>query len=141
MGIITILEIFSFDFFYNVFSFLNSGISWFIGISFGFVFSSFLQGLVKKIKVGAIEKRKEYFSFFLINMIISLSLVALIKGLAVSFFNQFFIYFHPLFLQWLMLLYVTFKVKNNYEISAKYIFANELIILINVVAILTLVVQ
>ena len=136
LSFITFLEIMSFDLFELVFTFLKDGISWFIGLSFGFVFSSFLQGLTKKVKFRSLEKRKEYFAIFLINMVISLSLVTLVRSLAISFFNQFFIYFHVLFLQWLMILYITFKLKNNYTISGKHLLANELIILVNVILIL-----
>lgn len=140
MGGITLLEIFKFDFFEKVFQFSQIYLSWFLGISFGFVFLGVLQSITSTKKISAIEKRKSFFSLFLINLILSSSLTAFIKTIALSFFNQFFIYFHVLFFQWIMLLYVFFKLKNNYEIQGKYFITNELIILFYAVMILLFVV-
>lgn len=140
MGIITLLEIFKFDFFEKVFQFSQVYISWFLGISFGFVFLGILQSVIKTEKISALEKRKSFFSLFLINLILSASLTAFIKTVALSFFNQFFIYFHVLFLQWIMLLYISFKLKNDYEISGKYFITNELIVLFYVSMVLIFVV-
>lgn len=140
MGIITLLEIFKFDFFEKVFQFSQIYISWFLGISFGFVFLGVLQSIIKTEKISALEKRKSFFSLFLINLILSASLTAFIKTVALSFFNQFFIYFHVLFLQWIMLLYISFKLKNDYEISGKYFITNELIVLFYVSIILIFVI-
>ncbi len=136
MGIITFLEIIKFELFEKTFSFLQPYIGWFIGLSFGFVFLGFLNTLTRKFKIGLIEKRKEYFSIFLINLCLSFTLVTFIKVIAISFFSKFFIYFHVLFLQWILILYVMFKLKNNYEISQNYLIINELIVLFYTVIIM-----
>ncbi|NCN86445.1 hypothetical protein GW932_01315 [archaeon] len=137
MGIITFFELYYFNIFETIFTYIKPYISWFIGLSFGFVFSEFSKKLTRKIRIGAIERRKEYFSIFLFNMVLSFVIIAGVRTLAITFFNQFFIYFHVLFLEWIIFIYVTFKLKNNYEISAKYFITTQLITLFYVAIILT----
>jgi len=133
MGLITLLEFFAFDFFEKLFNIIQEPTAWLIGLSFGFVFSNIIQGIKTKTKklslVNEKVKEKGLFILFLADLIIIALVSTGVKALAISFFNNFFIYFHVLFLQWMMFLYISFKVKNNYEISGKYLLTTELIIL------------
>ena len=129
MGIITFIEFFQFDLFEKVFIFVQNPAAWLIGLSFGFVFSNIIQGIKKKTEKINLVKEKGLFILFLADLIIIALISTGVKELALSFFSSFFIYFHVLFLQWMMFLYLSFKIKNDYEISGKYLLTTELIIL------------
>lgn len=139
MGVITLLEFFAFDLFEKVFNFVQDPTAWLIGLSFGFVFSNIIQGIKTKTKKISPIKEKGLFILFLADLIIIALVSTGVKALAISFFNNFFIYFHVLFLQWMMFLYLSFKVKNNYEISGKYLIVTELMILFYTVIVLILI--
>ena len=139
MGIITFIEFFQFDLFEKVFNFVQDPVSWLIGLSFGFVFSNIIQGIKTKTEKLSPIKEKGLFILFLADLIIIALVSTGVKALALSFFNNFFIYFHVLFLQWMMFLYLSFKAKNNYELSGKYLLTTELIILFYTVIVLAFV--
>jgi hypothetical protein len=136
MGLITFIEFFNFPFFETVFNFVQNPTAWLIGLSFGFVFSNLIKKVKAKTEKISIVKEKGHFAIFLADLIIIALISTGVKALAVSFFNSFFIYFHVLFLQWMMFLYLSFKVKNDYEISGKYLLTTELIILFYTVIVL-----
>lgn len=129
MGVITFIEFFDFNFFEVVFNFVQNPVSWLIGLSFGFVFSNLIKTIKNKTEKIKLVKEKGHFAIFLADLILIALISTGVKALALSFFSSFFIYFHVLFLQWMMFLYLSFKVKNNYEISGKYLLTTELIIL------------
>ena len=129
MGLITFIEFFDFNFFERVFNLVQDPVSWLIGLSFGFVFSNLIKTIKTKTEKIKLVKEKGHFAIFLADLIIIALISTGVKALALSFFNSFFIYFHVLFLQWMMFLYLSFKVKNDYEISGKYLLTTELIIL------------
>jgi uncharacterized protein YacL len=136
MGAITLLEFFSFDLFEKVFNLIQDPVSWLIGLSFGFVFSNLVKKIKTKTEKLSPVKDKGLFVVFLADLIIMALISAGVKELALSFFNNFFIYFQVLFLQWMMFLYLSFKAKNNYAISGKYLLTTELIILFYTIIVL-----
>jgi len=134
MGGITALELLNFSLFEHFFSLIKDYTSWFIGISFGFVFSrtiGFFKKGIGELKIAArFTAQREEFIFFILNLAIMAILSTVIKEIAITFFNTFFIYFHVIFLQWILLIYLFFKLTNKYEISAKYFLTNEIIVVV-----------
>jgi len=138
MGIITFLEIYQFNIFSNVFNFIKDYLSWFIGLSFSTIFSNLFQNFslfmasifIKDQKNNEDKPKKDFFFIFLLSITIMAILSPFIKTIAVYFFNNFFVYFHIIFLQWMIFLYIFFKLKNKYEISGAYFLTNEMIVLI-----------
>ena len=132
-GIITLMEILFPEILNHIFNIVKDYLSWFIGISFGFVFSNTIGFLKQKLHGPEITKKfREQFIFFLLNLIILTVLTITVKNYALYFFNNNVImpFFHLIFLQWVMIIYLIFKIVNRYEISTKYFITNELIILL-----------
>ena len=137
MGIITIIEAYKFEMFSKFFLLIKPYVSWFIGISFGFVFRHALSPFKRKITSHRkFVENKEGFVFFILNLIIFAVVVSAIQKVVITFFNSLLIYFHVLFFQWITLIYVFFKLSNNYKISKKYLITNEIIILVYTLLIL-----
>jgi cation transport ATPase len=140
MGIVTLIEAFKLEWFSKFFLLVKPYVSWFIGISFGFVFKNVLSPFKKRLSSHqGFIKNKENFVFFILNLIIIAVVVSTIQKVVVTFFNSFLIYFHVLVFQWIMLIYIFFKLGNNYEISKKYLITNEVIILVYTILILYLI--
>ena len=143
VGGITFWEIFNFELFKEFFSYLKEPTSWFIGIGFGYIFSTtfrdyftklFSRELLKrreKKEIETSEPERKLFSAFLISFLIIALIVFFIKWISAFFFTEFFGYFHIVFMLLMILLYLVFIIKNNYEISEKYFVANGIILLIN----------
>jgi len=131
LGIITIVEAYSLEIFNKIFLFIKPYASWFIGISFGFVFRNILNPFKKKITSHKkfIEK-KEHFLFFVLNLIILAIIISSIQKIVISFFDLLLPYFHVLFFQWIVLIYIIFKLSNNYVLPKEYVITNEIIIVI-----------
>jgi hypothetical protein len=134
MGFITLMEVIDFDLFSKVFLFIKSPSSWFVGLSLAYAISNFFQKRIIRFfskKKNVDEKTSEgNFEIFLVTLILTSLMTPFIKQLAVYFFTNFFIYFHVIMLQSMIILYLFFKLKNNYEISSKYFLTSEVIALI-----------
>jgi hypothetical protein len=137
MGLITLLEIFEFDSFSIFFNFIKTPASWFVGLSLAYAISNLIQNRIfslfskRKLRKGIEnESNVETFEIFLTTLVITSLITPYIKQLAVYFFTNFFIYFQVILLQSMIILYLFFKIKNNYEVSGKYFITSEIIALI-----------
>ena len=144
MGLITFTEIAYFSIFEKSFTYIKIPASWFVGLSLAYAFSNFFQKgmfsiFLKKVKDGG-KERGDFFEAFLVTLLLTSLITPYIKDAAIFFFSDFFIYFHVILLQSLIVLYLLFKLKNNYEISGKYFITNELVVLFYTVIILSFVV-
>jgi heme/copper-type cytochrome/quinol oxidase subunit 4 len=132
MGLITLVEITNFNLFETFFMFIKTPCSWFVGFSLAYAASNLLQKSIFsffKKKTKEEERQKgDYFIGFLITIIITSLITPFIKEGASSFFGVFFLYFHVILLQCIILLYFLFKIKEDYEISGKYFLTSELIV-------------
>ncbi len=141
--LITFLELASPNTFNTFFSFIQTPSSWFVGFGLAYAFSNLFQKTIFRLalkKAKDEEERKgDFFSGFLITIIITSLLTDFIKDGAAYLLTNFFIYFHVIIMQCVILLYVLFKLKENFEISAKYFLINELIVLINTILILKII--
>lgn len=145
MGFITLLEIFNFNIFNKIFTYIKEPASWFVGLSLAYAFSNLFQkrlfSLFSKKIIKKDENAESNFEIFLITLIItSLITQYVLKDLIFDFFTNFFIYFHIILLQSMIILYLFFKLKNDYEVSAKYFITSEIIALIYAIVILYFVV-
>lgn len=134
MSVITLLEKYNFSLFKEVFELIQSPFSWFIGLSLAYAFSNSLQiGLFtlfsKKTKQEG-KKKGDFFSGFLITLVIAAFTSPHIYRWAEYFFTEFFIYFHVIVLQSIILIYLLFKMRGNYKISWSYLLATEAIAVI-----------
>jgi len=142
ISLLTTLEIFNFNLFEKVFLYLQSPSSWLIGFSFGYVFSKVFEDfaipLLSKLsrKKDSPKNKNDLFIGFLIVIVLIALIVPYLKLFFEMIFNNFFIYFHLIFLQSIILLYLFYKLRNNYEISADYVLINEIIILINLLVVI-----
>jgi len=141
MGIITLIEITSNSLFESFFTLIKSPSSWFVGLSLAYIFSSLMQGgLFSIFSKKRIEKGKEkgdFFAGFIITLIITSLITPYVYKGASYLFSNFFIYFHIILLQSVVLLYLLFKVRGRYEISTKYFLTTELIVLIYALIVLS----
>ena len=131
LGIITLVEIASFRTFSEFFLLVKNYTSWFIGITFGFVFFNTLNFFWRKTETKILhQKPPEQFFIFLMILTVNIFIISLARGTALYLFETFFELFHVLFVQWVALVYISFKLVNKYEISLKYLIAAELNIII-----------
>lgn len=133
MGIITALEIINFNLFRYIFTLIKSPVSWFVGLSLAYAFSNALQAgfftlFSRKIRAEGREKG-DFFVGFLITLIITALTTTYIYNWADYFFTTFFLYFHVIALQSIVLIYLLFKLKGNYRISLRYFLTTEAITL------------
>ncbi|MEK6841895.1 MAG: hypothetical protein AABX91_01955 [Nanoarchaeota archaeon] len=144
MGAITLIEIPNFGIFEKSFTYIKTPASWFVGLSLAYAFSNLFQkGMFSIFSRKAKEEGKEkgdFFEGFFVTLLITSLITPYIKDAAIFFFSDFFIYFHVILLQSVIILYLLFKLKNNYEISGKYFVTNELIVLFYTTVILYFVV-
>jgi len=134
MGLITFLEIFDFQFFEKFFTLIKTPSSWFVGLSLAYCLSHLIQKSLffvvsKRFKTKE-DKKEDFFIGFVIVLIIASLIMVPIKNLIVLFFNGFFIYFHIILMQSVIILYLLFKIDKDFEISTKYVLTNEVILLI-----------
>lgn len=130
---ITMTEIYYFNLFEKVFSYIQTPSAWFVGLSLGFAFSSLFQKSLFSLFIKKFNKKQEnkedFFVGFLLTLVIGSLLTPYIKDIAIYFFSNIFIYFHIILMQSIIVVYLLFKIKNNYEIPAKYFITNELVVL------------
>jgi heme/copper-type cytochrome/quinol oxidase subunit 4 len=141
IGLITLVEITNFKIFETFFTLIKNPSSWFVGFSIAYAASNLLQKSIfsffrKKTK-GEEKPKEDYFIGFLMTIILTSLITPLIKVGASNFFGVFFVYFHIILLQCVILLYFLFKIKGDYEISGKYFLTNELIVLFYTLIILS----
>lgn len=133
MGLITLMEIVNFNFFETFFTLIKTPSSWFVGLSLAYAFSNFFQtnlfSFFSKRSKDETKEKGDFFTGFIITLILTSLITPYVKDIAGYFFSNFFIYFHIIVMQSVILLYLLFKLKNNYEISGKYFITNEVIIL------------
>ena len=133
MGGITLIEIYQFDFFEKFFGYIQTPSAWFVGLSLSFAFSSLFQKSLFSLFTKKFSKKQEnkedFFVGFLLTLVIGSILTPYVKDIAIYFFSSIFIYFHIILMQSIIVVYLLFKIKNNYEIPAKYFITNELIVL------------
>ena len=133
MGLITFIEISNFGIFVKSFTYIKTPASWFVGLSLAYAFSNLFQkGMFSIFSKKAKDNEKEkgdFFEGFFVTLLITSLITPYIKDVAVFFFSDFFLYFHVILLQSVIVLYLLFKLKNNYEISGKYFVMSELITL------------
>ena len=138
--LITFLEMASFKTFDSFFTFLKTPSSWFVGFGLAYAFSNLFQKSLFRIfskKARSEEEKKgDFFMGFLITIILTSLITDFIKDGAEYLLTNFFIYFHVIIMQCIIILYILFKLKENFEISGRYFLANELIVLINLLLIL-----
>jgi hypothetical protein len=141
MGLITLLEITDFKIFETFFTFIKNPSSWFVGFSLSYAASNLLQKSIfsffrKKTKEEE-RPKGDYFVGFLVTIIITSFITPFVKEGASYFFGIFFVYFHIVLLQCVILLYFLFKIKEGYEISGKYFLTSELIVFFYTLVILS----
>jgi hypothetical protein len=141
MGLITLLEVINPKVFVSLFTFIKSPASWFVGLSLAYAFSNAIQTgfftlFSKKTKREGKEKG-DFFLGFLITLIITALTTPYVYKWAGYLFSNFFIYFHVILLQSVILLYLLFKIRGNYPISIKYFLITELIVLVYTLIILS----
>jgi hypothetical protein len=141
MGLITILEITNHRLFVSFFTLIKSPSSWFVGLSLGYAFSNAVQtGLFAIFSKRTRREGKEkgdFFIGFIITLIITALTTPYVYKWAEYLFSNFFIYFHVILLQSVILLYLLFKLRGNYPMSVKYFLITELIVLIYTMIILS----
>jgi len=143
MGIITLLEMVKFNLFGDFFTLIQSPSSWFVGLSLAYTVSNTIQtglftAFYKRRKAEGKEKG-DFFIGFLITLIITALISPYVYKGAAYFFSNFFIYFHVILLQSVILLYLLFKLKGNYKVSIKYFLTTEIIVIVYTAIILTFV--
>lgn len=148
IGGMTLLEIFSFGLFEVFFSNIKESSSWFVGIGFGYIFSSIFKDFFTKLFLKGIKRKNEKkgieisgheripFTAFLMGFVTIALIVFFIKKASYFFLTEFFIYFHVVIALMMIFLYLIFIIKNEYKISEKHLIANGIIILINLTAII-----
>jgi len=138
--LITFLEIFYFKIFEFFFILIKNPSSWFVGFGLAYAFSNLFQKKLFKLfskRAKDEEKKKgDFFIGFLITIVLTSLITGFIKKGAEYLLTNFFIYFHVIIMQCLIVLYILFKLKENFEISGKYLLANEIIVLVNTLLIL-----
>lgn len=140
---LTFIEIFSFKTFERIFIFSVEYLSWFVSFSFGYVLSKLLEEFLislyykfsKKSKNPEQKEKGTFFGFLIIMLFIAIG-ISYFKDLVDGLFNHFFIYFHILFMQAIILFYLYYKLKNNYEIPLRTFLFNEFLVLANTLIII-----
>jgi len=144
MGVITLVEITNFNLFETFFTYIKIPSAWFVGLSLAYAFSNLFQKtLFSSFSKGMKDENKErgdFFGRFVVTLLITSLITPYIKDGAIYFFSDFFLYFHIIILQSMVILYLFFKLKNNYEISGKYFVTNELVTLFYTIIVLYFVV-
>ncbi len=134
MILITIIEKTNFKIFKEIFTIIQSPLSWFVGISTSYTFSNALQVgfftlFSKKTKQEGKEKG-DFFAGFLVTLIITAFTAPHLYKWAGYFFTEFFVYFHVIALQSIVLIYFLFKMRGHYRISWSYLLTTEAIVIL-----------
>lgn len=132
LAIVTLIEVFSFPFFNNVFNFLKEPVSWFFGLTIGAVIPKWINPLKEKFNKAVLGKivSQESFIFFILNLVIMTFVILYVKKWSLSLLVIFPTFFHVLFVQWMIIVYMWHKFSNQYEIEWRYVIATEVFALI-----------
>lgn len=138
LGLITSVEAISFSLFNRIFISISDYVSWFLGLTVGIVVPDMLKrtraAIGKRIKLR--EEPDERFWIFLLNVILFVFIVSIFQKIAITFLRTYFIFFHVIFVQWIVLVYIWFKIANKFPISLRCIIITQLVIIINILLIL-----
>ncbi|MBI5148458.1 hypothetical protein HZA33_02145, partial [Candidatus Pacearchaeota archaeon] len=128
---ITFIEIFDPVRFQNIVFKLMDSTSWFLGLTFGAVTTGVLKG-VKSAADSVLKATSRFegkFIYFLTSLAIFALIAAIASRFALWFLKDYFEFFHLIFVQWFVVVYIWFKVSGKYELQAKYVITTELIVL------------
>ncbi len=131
LAFFTLLEIFDYLFFKEIFMRLSEYLSWFLGLTVATVVPDWIYKV--KYKIDRIIGRflpNERFVFFFMNLIFMTITVALAKQLAIFFMKRYFEFFHVIITQWLIIVYVWFKYVHEFKIHIKYVIAAEIFVVL-----------
>ncbi len=138
LGLITSVEAISFSLFNKIFLAISEYVSWFLGLTVGIVVPDMLKrtraAIGKRIKLRG--EPDERFWMFLLNVILFVFIVSLFQKIAITFLRTYFIFFHVIFAQWIVLVYIWFKAANKFPLPLKYLFTTQLIIIISILLVL-----
>jgi len=135
---ITILEVSRFGRYDELITKYQVHVSWFFGITFGMVFASMKSKVQTKLnsKFRAKPRRETSFPFFLAKLLVIVFFSAVIIGIAKYYLVKLLIFTPLLMAQWLIILYIWFKLENQARPSMKYILTNEILLVICLIILL-----
>jgi hypothetical protein len=127
--IITTLEIIFPKNFAEFFLRVNDYTSWILGLTVGLVIPDMISRIKSKLeKKTIIPQVSDSFTLFIANAAILTFIVALSRGVVLSFLNGYYEFFHLILTQWIILVYLWFKLANGFKISTRYVIATELML-------------
>lgn len=127
----TLLEIFDYLFFKELFMRMSEYLSWFLGLTVATVVPDWIS--MVKYRIDKIMGRfllNERFVFFFMNLIFMTVTVALAKQLAIFFMKRYFEFFHIIITQWLVVVYIWFKFVHDFKIHLRYVIAAEILVIL-----------
>ena len=128
---ITIIEIYDFVRFETIVDKIMQSTSWFLGLTIGIVTSGVLRGAKSKIdEITRSDKKEGKFIFFMTSIAIFAIIASIAGRVALELLQQYKEFFHLIFVQWFVLVYIWYKLSNKFEIHSKYIITTQLIILV-----------
>ncbi len=138
LGLITIIEAISFSIFNRIFLSISDYASWFLGLTVGIVVPDVIKRVRKAVgeKIKLKDAQDERFWMFLMNAIVFVFIVSVFQKIAITFLRAYFVFFHIIFAQWLVIVYIWFKAANKFPLSPKYIITTQLVIIINILLVL-----
>lgn len=127
----TLLEIFDYLFFKELFMRMSEYLSWFLGLTVATVVPDWIS--MVKYRIDRMMGRflpNERFVFFFMNLIFMTVTVALAKQLAIFFMKRYFEFFHIIITQWLVVVYIWFKFVHDFKINLRYVIAAEILVIL-----------
>lgn len=131
LALFTLLEIFDYMFFKEIFLRLSEYLSWFLGLTVATVVPDWIS--MVKYRIDRIMGRflpNERFVFFFMNLIFMTLTVTLAKQMAIFFMQRYFEFFHIIMAQWLVVVYIWFKFVHDFKINLRYIIAAEILVIL-----------
>jgi hypothetical protein len=140
LGAITLLEIFNYMLFKEFFMRIQEYLSWFLGLSVATVVPEWVSRFKSQIdRMTGRFLPNERFVFFIVNLFFVTAVVGLSKQLSIFFLKRYFEFFHLIFTQWLVVIYMWFKLEHGFRINVKYVVGAEIfVILFSAIITLTL---
>lgn len=127
---ITFIEIYDPVRFDKVITEIMSSTSWFLGLTIGLVTSGVLRKTKSKIdKFFKKDQQEGKFLMFIAGLFVFSLIVTIASKLAFAFLTTYREFFHLIFVQWFVIVYIWFKLSNKFEIHSKYVITTQLIIL------------
>lgn len=131
LGVFTLLEIFDYLFFKEIFMRMSEYLSWFLGLTVATVVPDWIYKV--KYKIDRIMGRflpNERFVFFFMNLIFMTVTVVLAKQLSIFFMKRYFEFFHIIITQWLVVVYIWFKFVHDFKINKRYVITAEILVVL-----------